>query len=46
MEVWVEGERNVRKPEAAKTSWMLTIKGTEEGHRTGTGSPAQEAHHQ
>lgn len=43
------GERNVRKPEAAKkklNSWTLIIKGTEEGHKTGTGSPGQEAHHQ
>jgi len=40
------GESSVKKPEAAKNSWTLNIKGTEEGHRTGTGSPAREAHHQ
>lgn len=44
----------VRKPTAAKKTagrWRgkkkkKKIKGTEEGHKTGTGSPGQEAHHQ
>lgn len=41
-------ERSVRKsPKLPKNySWTLNIKGTEEGHKTGTGSPAQEAHYQ
>lgn len=48
MEVGRRGQRNVRKPKAAKKQLdVKKRKGTEEGeHKTGTGSPGQEAHHQ